>query len=59
MFKMGKFDRSSQVDFQTYKRTMLGITGIKDFDNVPNQSLPINNSRIVDYPDNVWKRKLA
>ena len=59
MFKTGKFDGSSKLNFQTYKRTLLAVAGIKDFDDALNQSLPINNPRIADYPDYVCKWKLA
>ena len=36
MFKTEKFNESSRLDFQTYKRTLLAVAGIKDFNDALN-----------------------
>ena len=41
MFKMGKFDGSSKLNFHTYKRTFLTVAMIKGFDEALVASLSI------------------
>ena len=43
LFKMGKFDRSSRLDFYTYKHTFLAVAMIKGFDKALEASLPYLN----------------
>ena len=41
MFKMGKFDGSSKLNFHTYKRTFLAVAMLKGFDEALDTSLLI------------------
>ena len=62
LFKMGKFNGSSKLDFYTYKRTFLAVAMIKGFDEALEASLPYLNpttATTATYRENLRKRKLA
>ena len=59
MFKMGKTNGSTKLDFQTYKQTLSAVAGIKDFGNALLWSLPIANPAVASYQNNIQKWKLA
>src|SRR5688572_11995025 len=59
MFHILVFDRSSKVDFHTYKRAFEAVAMIKQFNEAIEGSLPIGNPAVASYVDNICKRKLA
>src|SRR5687767_10350155 len=62
LFKKGKFDRSSRIDFYTYKCTFLAVAMIKGFVKALETYLPYLNptaTTTITYQENLRKWKLA
>src|SRR5688572_4987695 len=59
MFKIGKFDGTTRLDFHTYKRSFMAVAMIKGFDEALERLLNVSNPMAMSYEDNMRKRKMA